>query len=131
MLIHYADCTIIAPVFKIHAAAGQNSRRYCSRLGASQVALVVKKPPANAGDIRHAGSIPGSGTSPGEGHDSPLQYSCLENPMDSGAWWASAQAVAQSWIPLKSLISYSWLSLGERCWDIQKAKEPTQVLSRF
>ena len=92
---------------------------------------MVKSPLANAGDIRHAGSIPGSGRFPGEGHDSPLQYSCLENPMDSGAWWATAQAVAQSWIPLKSLISYSWLSLGERYWDIQKAKEPTQVLSRF
>ena len=47
-----------------------------------------KNPPANAGDIRDAGSIPGSGRSPGGGNDSPLQYSCLENPMDRGAWWA-------------------------------------------
>ena len=52
--------------------------------GASQVAVVVKKPPANAGD---AGSIPGSGRSPGGGHSNPLQYSCLET-MDKGAWWA-------------------------------------------
>ena len=52
---------------------------------ASQVALVVKKPPANAGDIRDMGSIPGSGRSPGEGHSNLLQYSCLENPMDRGA----------------------------------------------
>ena len=46
----------------------------------SQVALVVKKPPANAEDIRDTGSIPGSGRSPGGGHGTPLQYSCLENP---------------------------------------------------
>ena len=55
----------------------------------SQVALVVKKPPANAGDIRDTGSIPGSGRSPGGGHRNPLQYSCLENPMDRGAWQAA------------------------------------------
>ena len=53
---------------------------------ASQVVLVVKNPPANAEDIRDAGSIPGSGRSPGGGHGNPLQYSCLENPMDRGAW---------------------------------------------
>ena len=55
--------------------------------GASQVALVVKNPPANAGDIRDVSSIPGLGN-PGEGHGNPLQYSYLENPMDRGAWWA-------------------------------------------
>ena len=49
-------------------------------VGASQVALVVKNPPANAGDIRDVGLIPGSGRSPGGGHGYPLQYSCLENP---------------------------------------------------
>ena len=53
---------------------------------ASQVALAVKNPPANAGDIRDVGSTPGSGRSPAGGHDNPLQYSCLENPMDRGAW---------------------------------------------
>ena len=47
---------------------------------------MVKNPPANAGDIRDMGSIPGSGKSPGGGHGNPLQYSCLENPIDSGAW---------------------------------------------
>ena len=55
---------------------------------ASQVALVVKNPPANAGDVRHAGSIPMLERSRGGGHGNPLQYSCLENPMDRGAWWA-------------------------------------------
>ena len=49
------------------------------------MALMVKSPAANAGDIRDAGSIPGSGRSLGEGHGNPLQYSCLENPMDRGA----------------------------------------------
>jgi len=48
---------------------------------------VVKNLPASAGDIRDAGSIPGLGRSPGGGHGNPLQYSCLENPMDGGAWW--------------------------------------------
>ena len=52
--------------------------------GASQVALVVKNPPANAGDVRDKGLIPGLGRSPGAGHGNPLQYSCLENPMDEG-----------------------------------------------
>ena len=60
------------------------------------MALTVKNPPANAGDIRVAGSIPGSGISPGEGHGDPLQYSCLENAMDRGAWLATVHRVAQS-----------------------------------
>ena len=57
------------------------------KLWASQVALVVKNPPASAGGIRDAGSIPGPGRSPGGGHGKPLQYSYLENPKDGGAWW--------------------------------------------
>ena len=51
----------------------------------SQVALIVKNPPANVGHIRDSGSIPRSGRSPGLGHGNPLQYSCLENPMDRRA----------------------------------------------
>ena len=50
---------------------------------------MVKNLPANAGDARGAGSIPGLGRSPGEGNGNPLQFSCLENPMDRGAWWAT------------------------------------------
>ena len=53
---------------------------------ASQVVLMVKNPPADAGDVRDPSSIPGSGRSPGEGHSNPLQYSCLENSMDRDAW---------------------------------------------
>ena len=58
--------------------------------------LVLKNPPANAGDIRVMGSVPGSGRSPGGGHGNPLQYSCLENLMDRGAWRATVHGVAKS-----------------------------------
>ena len=58
---------------------------------------MVKNPPANAGDVRDAGSVPGLGRSPGEGHGNTLQYSCLENDMDRGAWWATVYGVAKSW----------------------------------
>ena len=68
----------------------------CPWTGASQVALVVKNPPANAADIRDMVSIPGLGGSPGGGHGKPLQYSCLENPMDRGAWKATVHRVAHS-----------------------------------
>ena len=57
---------------------------------------MVKNPPANAGDSRDVGSIPGSGRSPGRGHGNPLQDSCLENPMDRGAWRAPVHGVAES-----------------------------------
>ena len=58
--------------------------------------LVVKNLPANGVDARDAVSIPGSGRSPGGGNGNPLQYSCLENPMDGGAWRATVYAVAKS-----------------------------------
>ena len=58
---------------------------------------LVKNPSANAGGVREAGLIPGSGRSPGGGHGTPLQYSYLENPMDRGAWWATVHRVAKSW----------------------------------
>ena len=68
-----------------------------------QVALVVKNLPANAGDVRDASSIPGSGRSPGAGHGNPLQYSCLENSVDRGAWWAIVHGVEKSHTQLKQL----------------------------
>ena len=63
--------------------------------GSSQVVLVVKNPPDNAGDIRDVGLIPGLGRSLGAGHDNPLQYSCLENPMDRGSWWSTVHEVTK------------------------------------
>ena len=68
--------------------------------GASQVALVVKSPPASAGDIRDRVSIARLGKSPGEGNGNPLQYSCLEHPMDGGAWQATVHGVSKSWTGL-------------------------------
>ena len=59
--------------------------------------LVVKNLPANAGDVKDVGSIPGSGISLGEEHVNQLQYSCLENSMDRGAWWAMVHCIAKSW----------------------------------
>ena len=63
---------------------------------ASRVALVVKNLPTNAGDVRDMGSIPGLGRAPGEGNGDPLQYSCLENSKDRGAWQATVPGVADS-----------------------------------
>ena len=57
--------------------------------------LVVKNLPANAGDVRDVGLIPGLGRSPGEGNGNSLQYSCLENPMDREAWQATVHGVAK------------------------------------
>ena len=66
-------------------------------------ALVVKNPSANTGDKRDTSSIPGMTRSPGGWHSNPLQYSCLENPMNRGAWQATVHRVAQSWTQLKQL----------------------------
>ena len=60
------------------------------------VALVVKSPPANAGDARDAGLIPGSGRTPGVGNGNPFQCSCLKNSIDRGAWWTIVHEVAKS-----------------------------------
>ena len=71
---------------RLQSFSAQNSTRLRDHLGVSQVALVIKNLPTNAGDAGNMGSIPGSGRSPGGGHGNLLQYSCLENPMDRGAW---------------------------------------------
>ena len=62
----------------------------------SQAALVVKNPPVSARNIRDPSSIPGSGRSLGGGHGNPLQYSCLENPVDGRAWWATVHGITKS-----------------------------------
>ena len=65
--------------------------------------LVVKNLPASAEDVRDSGLIPGSGRSPREGNGTPLQCSCLENPMDRGTWKATVHGVAKSWTQLSDL----------------------------
>ena len=75
---------------------------------AIQVELAVKNLPANAGDTRDSGSIPGFERSPGEGHGNPLQCSCLENPTDRGAWQAAVHGVTTSRTRLK------WLGTPEQ-----------------
>ena len=79
------------------------------QLNNKQVALVVKNPSVNAGDIRDVVLIPGLGRFPGGGHGKPLQYSFLENTMDRGAWWAMVRRVAKSRTRLKRL------SMHARC----------------
>ena len=76
---------------------------------------MVKKPPANAGDVRDTGLSPRSGRSPGEGHGNPLQYSCLENAMDRGTWQVTVHGVAKSQTRLKRLSIVYWI--------IEKARE--------
>ena len=66
-----------------------------------------KNLPANAGDIRDTGSVPGSGRSPGEGNGNPLQHSCLGNPTDRGAWWTTARRIAKSQTRLKWLNAHA------------------------
>ena len=83
------------------ACSADGLRPQCREHGASQVVLVAKNPPANAGDIGDVGSIPGLGRSPGGGHGSPLQYSCLYDPVDRGVWWATVHRVAKSQTRLK------------------------------
>ena len=77
-----------------------------THIGASLLAPVVKNPPAKAEDVRDVSSIPGLRSSPGGGHGNPLQYSCLENSMDRGAWWAIVRGVTKSQTRLKQLIAY-------------------------
>ena len=71
-------------------------RKASEKERASQVVPVVKNLPANAGDLRAVGLIPGLGRFPGEGQGNPLQCSCLENPMDRGAWRATVHMVTKS-----------------------------------
>ena len=77
------------------------------------MAPVVKNPPANAGDIRNTGLTLGSGRSPGGGHGHPLQYSCLENPMDREAWQATVHWVGKSPTGLKQLSTHTASLLGK------------------
>ena len=68
---------------------------------------MVKNPPTNARHVKDVGSVPGLGRSPGGGQGNPLQYYCLENPMDRGAWQAVVHRVAKSWTLLKRLSTHA------------------------
>ena len=95
----------------------------------SQVVLVAKNLPANAGDMSDIGSIPGWGRSPGGGHGNPLQFSCLENLMDRGAWWAKVCGVAKrTW--LKRLSMHS-LEYYRRKFLARKGRETSSSLSHL
>ena len=94
-----------------------------------QVALVAKNLPADAGDIRDADSIPGSRRSPGGGYDNPLQYSCLENHMDRGAWQATVYRVAKSQTSLKQLSMHTrYYKLSSYLLTTKKKKKSSLVL---
>ena len=67
----------------------------------AQMALVVRNPPTNVGDVRDTSLVPGSERSPRGGHGNPLQYFCLKNPTDRGAWQAMVHGVTKSWAQLE------------------------------
>ena len=83
--------------WKKTSAKGASAKELLSKIWASQVVLIVKNPPANAGDTRDAGSIPKLGQFPGVGKGNPLQYSCLEKSIDRGAWQAAVHGVSKNW----------------------------------
>ena len=85
------------------------------KYGASQMALVVKNLPANEGDVRDMGLIPWSGRSPGGGHGNPLQYFCLENPMDRGAWRDTPHGVSKSRTRLNRLSTHAGTQAPKKC----------------
>ena len=87
-----------------------------------QELLVVKNLPDHVGDIRDPSLIPGSGRSPGGQHSNPLQYSCLENPMDRRGWWATVHRVTKSWTLLKWLSTHAFTCLR------RKQKRPGRFL---
>ena len=89
---------------------------------------MVKNPPANARDVRDSGSIPGSGRSPGGGNGNPLQYSCLENPMNRGAWQATVQRIAKSQTQLKQL---STQTHNTKDFEIFVSYRPSLKFSQF
>jgi len=97
---------------------------------ASQAELVVNNPPANAEDIGDMSSMLGSGRFPGGGHDNPLQYSCLENPMDTGAWHATVHMVTKIWTRMKwhrlwfTSLQCSVVSDSLRPHELQHARPP-------
>ena len=102
------------------------------------MAPVVKKPPASAGEVRGMGSIAGSGRSSGEGNGTPLQYSCLENSTDGGAWWAAVHGVTKTRTQLRDFpFTFHFHALEKEmathssvlAWRIPGTGEPGGLLS--
>ena len=89
--------------------------------GASQMTLVVKNLPANSGHMRVVNLIPESGRSPGGGHGNPLQYDCLENPMDGGAWRATVHRVTKT-----QTVDWSSLAQDNHSWVLTKWENVSQ-----
>ena len=106
----------------ISALTRDSRKLFCCLLPASQAALVVKNPHANAGDIRDMSLLPGSGRSPGGGHSNPLQYSCLESPMDRGVWDG-----LQSTKSHRVRYNWSYLSRTHTTWGQQSINQETGI----
>ena len=96
-------CSVGDPglISRLQRSPGEGNSKPLQYSWASQVGLVVKNLPASAGDLRDMSLIPALGRSRGGGNGNPPQYSCLENPMDRGAWWATVHGVANSQTRLK------------------------------
>ena len=103
----WATFNVQSKINTISKGAANSNNTKTKQLQRIRVALVVKNLPANTGDIRDAGSIPRSGRSPGGGHGNPLQYSCLENHIDRGAWQATVHRVAKNQTRLKWLSTHT------------------------
>ena len=104
---HFSIFRIPLQIFQIAYQSKKNYHNQYMLPETSQVAVVVKSPPAKAGDTRDAGSVPGSGRSLGGGRGNPLQHSCLATPMDRGAWRTTIHSVTQSWTRLKELSTHA------------------------
>ena len=98
-------------------------------LRASYVVIVVKNLPTSAGDLRDMDSIPGSGRHPREGPGNPLQYSCLENPMDRGAWRATVHGVWKSQAQQKWLSTHRYFSPNSRLTYLHQVVQFSSVQS--
>ena len=89
---------------------------------------MVKSPPVNAGDVKDTGSNTELERFPGGGHGNPFQYSCLENPTDRGAWWATVYRVTKSWTWLKRVNVHTRILVTAKCGSEGKARAPSPTL---
>ena len=96
-------CAYVCKIKEVTKPKAERRLHGSFSLGASQGELAVENLPTSAGGLRDVGSISGLGRSPGGGHGNPLQYSCLENPMDRGARWATVHRVTKSRTRLSNL----------------------------